>query len=270
MTSATKQFAIAGSPPRLPALEHLTSRLNWEAIAVLAAVLAAWQFITSFGWIPAVILPQPTAVLAALWEQSGQLVEHGLGTSSEIVAGFIGAVILGVFLALVISLSRTIEETLYPLLIVMQTIPKIALAPVFMVWFGIGFESRLVFATFIGFFPIAVTLATGLREANPGSLRLCSVLGASRWQTLIHVRFPYALPYFFNGLKVSVTLATIGVVTGELISSQSGLGHLIVAAASRMDTAMMLAAIAVLCVVGLLLFKAVDLLERVVRARCWP
>ena len=270
MTAAAKPLPLASGSLRLPMLQRLTSRLNWEALVVLVVVLAAWQFIASFGWIPAVILPQPSAVLAALWEQRGQLLAHGLGTSSEIVAGFIGAVVLGVFLAVIISLSRTVEETLYPLLIVMQTIPKIALAPVFMVWFGIGFESRLVFATFIGFFPIAVTLATGLREANPGSLRLCSVLGASRWQTLFHVRFPYALPYLFNGLKVSVTLATIGVVTGELISSQSGLGYLIVAAASRMDTAMMLAAITVLCVVGLVLFQAVDLLERAVRARCWP
>lgn len=245
------------------------SKQNWEAMAVLAAILVAWHLATAGGWIARVILPPPADVLTTLWVEAPSLLRHAFQTTSEVVAGFVAAVTLGVVLAVMMCMSRTVDEVFYPLLVVLQTIPKIALAPVFMVWFGIGFESRLAFAAFIGFFPIAVTLTTGLRETPSSSLKLCAVLGASRWQTLVRVRFPYALPYLFNGLKVSITMAMIGIVTGELISSRSGLGYLIVSAASRMDTPTMLAAIAVLCGAGLVLFLLVDLLERVARTRFW-
>jgi NitT/TauT family transport system permease protein len=145
---------------------------------------------------------------------------------------------------------------------VFQLIPKIALAPLFIVWLGIGLPSRVTFSIFICFFPILIATATGLQSLPLDMLRLCRSVGASNWQILLSVRFPMALPFIFSGMKIAATLAIIGIVVGEFIASRAGLGYLILFASSRQQTDLSLACIAVLCAVGLLVYGLTALAER--------
>ena len=144
-------------------------------------------------------------------------------------------------------------------------IPKIALAPWFVVWLGISSESRVAFATFISFFPVVISAAVGFSNTEASTLRLCRSLTASEWQSFVMVRLPFALPAIFSGMKIAMTMAIIGVIIGEFISAKAGLGFYILYASSRMETAAIFAAIFVLCVIGLALFGVVAGAERLVR-----
>src|ERR1700726_4912430 len=153
----------------------------------------------------------------------------------------------------------------YPNLVILQLIPKIALAPLFVVWLGISSESRVPFAAFVSFFPIVISAALGFASTEATALRLCRSLTASEWQSFVMVRFPFALPAIFSGMKIAMTMAVIGVIIGEFISAKAGLGFYILYASSRMETAVIFAALLVLCVIGVALFGAVALAEQLVR-----
>ncbi|CAN5474025.1 hypothetical protein BH09PSE5_BH09PSE5_03370 [soil metagenome] len=246
--------------------------LRSAALPLLVFVLfvAFWQVVTVTTKLPATTLPSPLDVLSALAGSRGPLLAHALHTTLEAVCGFALASTLGIGIGLAMNSSQWLREMIYPNLVALQVIPKIALAPVFIVWFGIGFESKLLLATFISFFPVAIGTTTGLMETDAGALKLCRALGATKRQTLLRVRLPYALPFMFSGLKVASTMAMIGVIVGEFISSQRGLGYFILNASSRIDTPQVLAAIAVLCIAGMGMYALTDLLERAVRKRWWP
>ena len=224
--------------------------------------LAAWEGLVRLRRIPSAILPPPTEVLQTLASVHGLLLEHAWPTTVETVAGFLLAGVVGISVAIAITYSRPIREALYPLLVVFQLIPKVALAPLFIVWLGIGSSSRLTFALFISFFPVVISTAAGLINTDRYMIRLARSLTASDWQIFVNIRFPGALPHIFSGLKIAVTLSIIGVIVGEFITSQAGLGYLIVFATSRAETAAIMAAIIVLCAIGLVLYGAVALAER--------
>jgi NitT/TauT family transport system permease protein len=229
-----------------------------------AAVLGGWEWAVRAFAIPAVILPAPSVVgqtLASLWPL---LMQHARPTTFEAIAAFALASVGGVALAAVLSASTWVRAALYPNMVFFQLIPKIALAPLFLVWLGIGTEMRLTFAVFISFFPVVISTLTGLAAAPADMIRLCHGLTATPWQVFRHVRFPYALPSIFAGLKIAITFSIIGVVVGEFITAQAGLGYLILFASSTAETRLILAAIAVLCAVGLALFAAVAVAERLV------
>lgn len=230
-------------------------------IATAAIVVVAWELFVRFAGVPAMILPAPTEVYRTLVRIYPLLVTHSLPTMLETVAGFVLATVLGVVLAIVITYSPSWRAALYPNLVFFQLIPKIALAPLFIVWLGIGSSSRLAFALFISFFPIVISMITGLAEVDRDMLRLCRSLTATEWQIFTSVRFPYSLPYLFSGMKIAMTMAMIGVIVGEFISAQSGLGYLIIFATSRAETAVIMAAIVVLCAIGLALYGFVVLGE---------
>jgi NitT/TauT family transport system permease protein len=230
-------------------------------IATAAAVIVLWEVVVRIAKIPSVILPPPSEVLATLLRIYPLLLQHAVPTMVETVIGFVLATVLGVALAIVITYSPIWRAALYPNLILFQLIPKVALAPLFIVWLGIGTESRLAFALFISFFPIVISMATGLSEVDRPAIRMCRALTATEWQQFVNVRFPYSLPYLFSGMKVGITMAMIGVIVGEFITSQAGLGYLIVFATSRAETAVIIAAITVLCALGLALYGAVLLAE---------
>jgi NitT/TauT family transport system permease protein len=231
------------------------------------AVLLAWQFGVTWAGVPEVILPAPSAVLFAVVEQQRILLRHAVPTTLESAGGFVLATLLGVGLAVLITYSRAARLALYPNLVFFQLIPKIALAPLFIVWFGIGSPSRLAFAVFIAFFPIVIATVSGLTNVDRNMVRLCRSLTGTELQIFLHIRFPAALPYIFSGMKVGITLAIIGVVIGEFITAQAGLGYLIIFATARADTTMALAAITVLCASGLALFGLVALAERLLGRR---
>ena len=251
-------------------LRAVWSTLRAGQVAVLLPVatallfLLAWQAITVYAGISPAILPPPTMVLEQLIGNFALIMKHTIPTTYETLLAFGISIPLGIALAGLMVYSTLAYQALYPNIVFFQLIPKIALAPLFIVWLGIGSPSRVTFSVFICFFPILVATAAGLQSVEATMLRLCRSLRMSQWQVLIRVRFPTSPPYIFSGMKVAVTLAIIGIVVGEFIASQQGLGYLILFASSRQQTDLALACIAVLCAVGLALYGGVVLCEKAV------
>jgi len=225
----------------------------------------AWEILCRIAHISPELLPAPSAVWDVLTGNPHILMEQALPTTIEILVSFAIAAAVGVLLAIGITFSAAIREAIYPNIVMFQVIPKIALAPLFIVWLGIGGKSIVTVGVFIAFFPMVVSTATGLVSAKPDVLQLCRSLTASEWQSFLLVRFPYAMPYIFAGMKVGVTMAMIGVIVGEFITAQAGLGYIIMFASSAGETATVLAAIAVLCGIGLSLYGLVGLGELAVK-----
>ena len=226
-------------------------------IVTAGIALMAWEILVTRSGIAESILPPPSAVLSKLFNFLGLILTHSIPTTLETLVAFGISIPLGILLAAIMVYSQLLNQALYANLVLFQLIPKIALAPLFIVWLGIGAEARVAFSIFICFFPILISTVTGLQAVDRDMLRLCQSVRASDWQILIHVRFPYSFPFIFAGMKVAVTLAIIGVVVGEFIASTEGLGYLILFASSRQQTDLGLAAITVLCIVGLLFYGLV-------------
>jgi ABC-type nitrate/sulfonate/bicarbonate transport system permease component len=217
--------------------------------------------------VPEVLLPPPSRVLMALALNASALCYHGALTIAQVVAALFISLAVGIALATVFTLSRVINDMFSPLFVVLQIIPKIALAPLFVVWFGTGAWSHLSFAVCLSFFPILTAARAGFEETSADAARLCSALGATSWQTLVQVELPMALPQLFVGAKVSTTLCIIGVVLGEFVSARAGIGWYIVQAAALSQTANVLASLVVLSLFGLSVYGAVSAGEILVRRR---
>jgi NitT/TauT family transport system permease protein len=236
-------------------------------IATAIMTLAIWEWAVIAFHVPHVVLPPPSLITKCIFDRSGLLLTHLLPTVLVSIVGFVIAVVLGSALGIVIMASRLVRDTVYPCILAFQLVPKIALAPLFIVWFGMGFESRFAFSAFISFFPIAVAMVSGLENADRRILLLCSSLHARPLRVLLHVRIPSAIPFLFAGMKIAITMAVIGTVVGEFISSRSGLGYLILNAASRMQTDLIFAAITVLCATGLALYGLIAAGDRAMLRR---
>jgi NitT/TauT family transport system permease protein len=246
--------------PKLPQLRPVILPL-----ATAGTVLLIWQLVVTTLRIPAVILPPPVEIATELWRNLPVLLHHAVPTTLDSLMAFSLATALGVGLAVAITYSPLLRDTLYPNLVVFQLIPKVALAPLFVVWLGISSESRVAFAAFVSFFPVAISAAVGFSSTEASALRLCRSLTASEWQSFVMVRFPFALPAIFSGMKIAMTMAIIGVIIGEFISAKAGLGFYILYASSRMETGVIFASLFVLCVIGVSLFGAVALAEQLMR-----
>ena len=214
---------------------------------------------------PKVILPAPSDIAAALTANFAVIWQQTVPTMRDTLAGFALAAIFGIGLASLLSFSRLLRDAIYPLVVVIQLVPKIAWTPLFIVWAGIGWPSRLAIATFIGFFPIFIAMMAGLDSTDRSLVRLCRGLTATPWRTFWLVRLPASMPYLFAGLKIAITLAVIGVIVAEFISSSEGLGFLILKSAALLQTDLILAAITMLCVIGLACYGAVHVGELAVR-----
>jgi NitT/TauT family transport system permease protein len=217
--------------------------------------------------LPEVLFPSPSRVLMALAANASTLCYHAALTISQVIAALIISLVVGVALATVFTLSRIINDMFSPIFVVLQIIPKIALAPLFVVWCGTGTLSHLGFALCLSFFPILAGARAGFEETSGDAVRLCCALGATRWQTLLHVKMPMALPQLFVGAKVSTTLCIIGVVLGEFISAKAGIGWYIVQAAALSQTADILAALMMLSLFGLVVYGMVSAGEVLVHRR---
>jgi len=246
--NATAKWWRAGRSVLLP--------LGFAAMATIA-----WEILCRVSRISPELLPAPSVVWRVLSENYEILFQQALPTTIESVVSFGLASLLGVGLAIAITFSAWVREALYPNIVMFQLIPKIALAPLFIVWLGVGSQSCIVVAVFIAFFPVVVSTATGLVSAKPEVLLLCRSLTANEWQAFRLARFPYAMPFVFAGMKVGVTMAMIGVIVGEFITAQAGLGYIIMFASSAGETATVLAAIVLLCGIGLALYGIIALGE---------
>ena len=252
---------LSGSHPYRLAVLRLRGVILPTLLAL--SVLLVWEVSVRLGSIPSVILPAPSEIARVIFEQHEILFRHAVPTILESAGGFVIASVLGIMLAVWLSYSPIARDALYPNLIFFQLIPKIALAPLFIIWLGIGAQSRLAFSVFISFFPIVIATTAGFSNVDSNMIRLCQSLTATQWQTFCSIKFPSALPYIFSGMKVAMTLSIIGVIIGEFITAQKGLGYLIVFATARAETTVAMAAIVVLCLGGLLLYGLVALAESI-------
>lgn len=245
--------------------QYRLGRLVLLPLGCALTVLMAWEFFCRASRISPALLPPPSAVWSVLSNNWEILFQQSVPTTLETIISFVVATLLGVALAVAITFSAWVREALYPNIVMFQLIPKIALAPLFIVWLGVGSKSCIIVAIFIAFFPVVISTATGLVSAKPEVLQLCRSLTASEWQMFRLARFPYAMPFVLAGMKVGVTMAMIGVIVGEFITAQAGLGYIIMFASSAGETATVLAAIVLLCVIGLALFGLVAIGEMAVQ-----
>jgi NitT/TauT family transport system permease protein len=244
-----------------------TGRAISLPVAAALIFIALWEFVCHFYAIRPVLLPAPSLIVSTMFRTSSILWDNAIPTTMETVGGFVLSAVLGSALAVIMLYSKLMREILYPNIVLFQLIPKIALAPLFIMWLGIEWQSRLAIAVFIAFFPIVISTWSGLISTDPSLLRMCRSLGANEWQTFKRVRLPSSLPFVFNGMKISMTFAIIGVIVGEFITSQQGLGYVILFAGSKLETALVMAAILVLCIVGLVLYGTVCAVEWLVMRR---
>lgn len=235
-----------------------------SVVQVIAGFLVIWEVLVRLFEPPAYLLPPPSEVFAELVGSPQWYLFHSFSTLLTTALGFGAALVVGVIAAIGIVYSRVLENTLYTLLVSLNSIPKIALAPLFIIWLGAGMESKVAVSFLIALFSIVVDTVLGLRSADPDALDLIKTMRGSRFQALVKIRFPHALPYIFAGMKVAVSLALVGAIAGEFVASQDGLGYVILTAQGAFQTSRVFAAIVLLGVIGTILFFAVDLAERLV------
>jgi ABC-type nitrate/sulfonate/bicarbonate transport system permease component len=266
--------AIPAAVPREATRLHdvLHGSAGWlrrGAVAILPSVLilVVWEAAVRWQVVSPDRLPAPSAVWGILASHRQILLAQSIPTAVDTVLSFGLAMVCGLGLGVLIASFERFRLAVYPYVILFQLIPKVAVAPLFLVWFGIGMQSRVAFAMFVAFFPVLVSTIAGLTGASPSAMRLARSLRASRSQLLFQIQIPYAIPHLFVGAKVAATMAVLGIVIAEFVTAQSGLGYIIMFGASVGQTALVFAAVALLCGIGLALYCAVALAE--VAARRW-
>jgi len=245
-------------------LRRLTRALHQYGppLAAILAVILVWHAVTTWLGVPGWLLPSPKAVVMAAYQHQALFPKHTAVTIAETLLGLGVSLAVGVPLAIVIVWSPFLRRTIYPLILGLQSVPKVALAPLFLVWIGYGMPSKVVIVASIAFFPILVDTVTGLAIVERDLLDMVKVLRASTFQTFMKIRIPSAMPYFFSGTKVAVTLAVIGAVVGEFVGSDEGLGYLIMVSGSQLNTAMVFVSLLILSVMGAILFELVEAVQR--------
>jgi NitT/TauT family transport system permease protein len=231
-------------------------------LAGIVVFLAIWQLVVVVFEMPPYLLPTPVKIAQTFVEEFPRLLEHGWVTVYEMLAGYGLAVAVGIPLAVAITASKPFDEFVMPTVLFFQVVPKVAVAPLFLVWFGVDATPKILVAFLISFFPIVMDAAVGLRSMSPEMADLARSMGANRLQVFARFRLPTSLPYLFSGLKVAATLAIAGAVVGEFVGADKGLGYLLLVTNSNMQTALMFATIVALTMIGLAFFYAVELLEK--------
>ena len=232
----------------------------WPVLS-FTLLLLGWQYGVPLLKIPEYILPIPSALFERLWLDRLLIFEHTLVTMQEIVLGFLMAAVISVPLGYIIVSIRILEKAVYPVIVFFQLVPKIAIAPLFVVWFGFGLFPKVLLTFLLCFFPTLVASMTGFRALDERVLYLTRSMGATAWQTFRYVRVPSALVYIFSGLKVSAVFAATGAIVGEFVGANSGLGYLLLRGTSFLDMPLIFACLVALSVVGIFFSYIVDAVE---------
>lgn len=232
------------------------------ATLVFILLIFLWQEIVGFLHINARILPSPLAIFTSIISHWEIIVNHSVQTLLEAVIGLVIAIILGWIIALGIDSSNALKKMIYPLLVVSQTIPMIALAPLLLLWFGFDILPKVIVVVLYCFFPIVISIADGFFHTNEDFLRLFQSMGATKWQQYLLLKIPSSMPYFFSGLKIAATYAVAGAIVGEYVGAEKGLGIFMQLAANSYNVALVFAGIAVTAMLSLLLVLIVLMAEK--------
>jgi ABC-type nitrate/sulfonate/bicarbonate transport system permease component len=233
------------------------------AFILMIALLAIWQLYVQIGQISPLFLPSPSAIVAALANNWPIIYDNTVQTLLETVLGILLATLFGLLIAILLDVSSWMRRAIYPLLVISQTIPMIALAPLLLIWIGPDIRSKLIVVIIYCFFPIAVAVADGLASVEPELINLLRSMKATRWQILWMVRLPAAMPSFFSGLRIAATYSVVGAIFGEYVGAEKGLGIYMQRATNSFAISQVFAAIVVTAVLSLLLFGLVSLIERI-------
>lgn len=255
----------AAAPAPRDARKRLARRALFaraSPLVVIAGVLLVWELGVRLFGVPAYLLPPPSAIARRIVVDYRLVAINTWVTLGEVLAGYGLAIVVSIPLAAILSQFRVVENAIYPTLVASQTIPKVAIAPILVVWFGFGLLPKILIAFLICFFPIVVDTMTGFRSVPREVIWLARSMGASQWKTFMKIRIPAALPNIFAGLKVASTLAVVGAVVGEFIGADRGLGYQLIVANGLMDVQLSFAVLVALSLLGIVLYAAIDLLER--------
>jgi ABC-type nitrate/sulfonate/bicarbonate transport system permease component len=257
--------SATGPPPaRRPKLGTRLARLMesmWRPGLLLAVVFAVWWWESEQEYVPNYLVPTPGQVAEVLTNQWSFLLEQSMVTLYETVIGFGLATVIGLVAAVLIVYSSSLDKALYPIVLFAQVIPKIAIAPLLVVWFGFDMTPKVILAVLIAFFPVVISGVAGFRSTDPELLDLSATMGAGPWQTFRKIRFPNAMPHIMAGLKVAVTLAVTGAVVGEFVSAGSGLGYVLLIANGNLDAPLLFASLFLMSAIGIALFAVVEAAE---------
>jgi len=232
------------------------------ALGLALAVVVFWELAVRLFNVPVFVIPAPSAILAALVDSRAALVSASKATAIEVLFGFVLAAVVGIAVALIIVRFERFGKALYPLVVLFQTVPKVALAPIFILWFGYDLAPKVVLIVVIAFFPVAIDMLAGLQSVEPSFVALMQSVGASRSEILMRVRIPHSLPHLMAGLKVAITFSVIGAIVGEFAGASAGLGYVIQFASTQLETPLVFAALIVVSVLGLFFYYLVEFAER--------
>jgi NitT/TauT family transport system permease protein len=231
------------------------------AIALLSLIVL-WEIVCDLFDVPSWLLPPPSQIAVAIWQFRAILPVHFLATFYAIVGGFALAIITGIPLAIAIVYSPFLRRVVYPLLLMVQSVPKVAIAPLLLLWVGYGLESNMIVAATVAFFPIVINTATGLESVDAELLELSRSLDAGTLRVFWRIRLPWALPYIFSSFKIAITLAVIGAIVAEFVGADKGLGYLILTSSGQMKISLMFGVLLLLSGLGIICFYAVCWAER--------
>lgn len=257
--------APAAPAARAPRRPWLASRRNMERAlpwAVIIALFAIWEICVHAFAVPSFVLPAPSEIFAAIWQWREPILDNALQTLFTTVVGFAFAIVFGLLTGVLIGSSTLIYNGLYPVLIGFNSIPKVAVVPILVIWFGIGTVPAIITAFLISFFPILVNVATGIATVEPELRDVMRALGARQRDIIVKVGIPRSMPYFFASLKIAITVAFVGSIIAETVASNKGIGHLMIVASSRFEVPLVFAGLLITAVMGVLMYAVAIVVER--------
>lgn len=233
----------------------------FPAVVLSIVTLVLWELASRLFGLPEFVLPAPSSIGELLLTRQHLLLQASWVTAEEILFGFLLSAIVGIAIAIGIARFEKIGEAVYPLMVLFQNVPKIALAPLFILWFGYDLAPKILLIVVMAFFPVALNMLVGLRSADPNLVTLMRTVGATRTEILLRVQIPHSLPYLMSGIKIAITLSVIGAIVGEFAGASAGLGYMIQFASTQMETALVFAALIQISLLGMVFYYAIEWLE---------
>ncbi len=257
---------VAATPSSSPSAA--ASLGNWlkrraAPLIVFAALFLIWEFAVHLTGVKEYLLPPPSKVWSEFLKRWPTVMDGAIVTTQEIIAGYLLAIVVSIPLALAVAYSRFVKTAIYPVVVFLQIIPKIAIAPLFIIWFGFGFTPKLLLVFLLSFFPIVVSSIAGFKAVDPEIMDFARTTGASGWKMFFKIRLPQALPDIFTGLKVGAALSATAAVVAEFVASDRGLGYLLLQYNGNLETPMVFAIVVLLSLIGLAVYYVVEIIERI-------